>query len=65
MHLAQLYCTVGNISGIAFSVVDTFFLDAFNVMKSSSLSGRLYSWKEPEVIHSQMRGTRYMLHFSN
>jgi hypothetical protein len=41
------------------------FLDVFNILKSSSLYGRPYFWKQTEVIQSQIRGTGWVFHFSN
>jgi hypothetical protein len=42
--------------GIVFSAFITyFFLDFFSILKSSSCSGRLYFWKQPEVIQTQIR----------
>jgi hypothetical protein len=33
-----------------------FFFYVFSILKSSSLYGRLYFWKQPEVLRSQIRG---------
>jgi hypothetical protein len=41
------------------------FMDVFTVLKSSSLGGRIYFWKQPEVNQSQFRGMGWMLLFSN
>jgi hypothetical protein len=40
-------------------------LDVFSILKSASLGGRLYFWKQPEVIWSQIRGKGRVFHFSN
>jgi hypothetical protein len=52
--------SVGNISGTPavgyFSVPLSHFLDVFKNLKSSSLKGRLYFWKLPGIIWSQIRG---------
>jgi hypothetical protein len=40
-------------------------LNVFNILKSSSLWGRLYFWKQPGAIRSQIRGTGWVFPFSN
>jgi len=41
------------------------FFDVFSIMKFSSLYSRLDFRKQPEVTRRQMRGTGWVLHFSN
>jgi hypothetical protein len=36
-----------------------------NILKSSSLLGRLHFWKQPEVIRNQIKGIGRVFHFSN
>jgi hypothetical protein len=60
--------TNGNIFGTdveELSVPSSYFLDVFNILKFSFLYGRLYFWKQPEVIQSLITGTRWMFHFIN
>jgi hypothetical protein len=47
------------------SVLSSYFLDVFSVLKSSSLLGRLYFCKVPEVIRSQIKETEWVFHFRN
>jgi hypothetical protein len=40
-------------------------LDVFNILKSSSLQGGPYFWKQLEVIWRRIRGVGWVLQFSN
>jgi hypothetical protein len=42
----------------------TFFLDVFSILKSSSVQGRFYFWKQPHVARGQIRGLGWVLHLS-
>jgi hypothetical protein len=69
MHSAQRCCHCwkhfwNSSCGMTFSAVLT-FLYIFNILKSSSLYGRFYFWKQPRVIRSQIRGIGWVFHFSN
>jgi hypothetical protein len=61
--------TVGNIFGTPFvellSVPSARVFSVFSILKSSSPLGRLYFWKQPEVIRNQIRGTGWVFSFSN
>jgi len=39
-------------------------LNVLSILISPTLWGRLYFWKQPEVIQSQIRGTGWVFHFS-
>jgi hypothetical protein len=64
--LLEQICTWLSCCGVAFSdVVTFFFLDVFSFLKSLPLKGRLYLWKQPEVIWNQIKEIGWVFHFTN
>jgi len=69
MHFAQQCCHrwkhFWHCCCVEYLSVPLHFFIVLSILKSLSLSGRLYFWKEPEVIWSQIRGIGWVFHFSN